>query len=457
VLSTAMLFGLLVAALSVTTYRVLVRQLDRDVTTRLLETANAFQGYLRFSGDQVSLGYDQGDDDEAAFVQEATRYYQVYDAESGRLLTESPGMTPLGLELTSAEVQAARGAGRPVDVNTEYGRLRMVTRDVDHDGRKYLLNMGTPLATLDALGASYRTILIWRVPAGFLVALAAAWWLSVFALRPLTAMAAATNDIDVARLDRRLPVRGARDELDEVATAFNRTLERLESSVGEMRQFSAALAHELRTPLAALRGGIELELRAPGASEPQRQAFASQLDEIDRLTRLIDHILTLARAESGQFHLTFEPVDLGALAASLVEQLEPVAESRALALTCTQENHVVVRGDAGWLQRLLLNLMDNAVKFTPPNGAVEVRVSSDADSAHIAVQDTGIGLTPQDARQVFERFFRADPARTTSVEGAGLGLSLVQWIAEQHHGTVTVDSAHGRGSTFTVTIPLNHA
>jgi two-component system, OmpR family, heavy metal sensor histidine kinase CusS len=292
------------------------------------------------------------------------------------------------------------------------------------------------------------------VPASLLVAALASWWLSGFALRPLSRLAVAASAIDVGTLDRRLPVRGVGDELDQVADAFNQTLGRLEHAVGEMRQFSAALAHELRTPMAALRGEIELGLRSPGTSDAQQHAFASQIEEIDKVARLIDRILTLARAESGQIRLKLEPVDLGTLVASVVEQLLPIAEAHSIDMHGDYAQGVVVNGDTSWLERLLLNLLDNAFKFTKANGRVDVRVNRQGDTGRIDIQDTGIGLSADDAERVFERFFRADRSRSSATEGAGLGLSLVQWIAEQHHGTVTVKSRLGEGTTFTVTLPL---
>ena len=299
----------------------------------------------------------------------------------------------------------------------------------------------------------YRDLLVWRVAPALLVSVLAYWWLSALALRPLSRVAAAAHHIDLTSLDRRLPVRGAHDELDYVATAFNETLARLEHAVGHMRQFSAALAHELRTPLASLRGGIELSLRNPSRTEADRMGLASQLEDIDRLTRLIDRVLTLARAESGQVHLKMAPVDIGALVASLVEQLELVAEARDIELVCERADGLVVEGDQGWLQQMVLNLVDNALKYTNANGRVVVRAAREGDRARIDVQDTGVGLSPDDARQVFDRFFRADPARSSTTEGIGLGLSLVQWIAVQYHGVVTVDSRLGEGSTFTVMLP----
>jgi heavy metal sensor kinase len=296
----------------------------------------------------------------------------------------------------------------------------------------------------------------WSLPLALGAAMLVSWWAARLALTPLARVAVVAKAIDIHTLGKRLPTRGARDELDAVANAFNETLARLEHSVAEMRQFSTALAHELRTPLAALRGGIELMRLRGGHAEADDHAFVSQIEEIDRLRRLIDQILTLSCAENGQIPLAFIPVDLSELARSLVEQLEPVAQANALTLRSESVDKVFVSGDADWLRRLIINLIDNALKFTPPGGAVIVRVSRDVSDARLAVEDTGIGLTTADAQHVFERFFRADPSRSSTTEGAGIGLSLVRWIAERHHGSVTVASRPGRGSTFTLELPLNH-
>lgn len=451
---SAIVFGLLLAGLSLTSYQVLARRLDADATERLMELTDGLHGYLRFGADAASIVYDAGDNDQAVFVHEATRYYQVYDVATGRLAAASGTIAPLGLQLTLGEIQAFRARPDPFDITTEYGRLRLSNSvRTLRDGRTYLLQVGISLAPMDAALKRYRGLLWWRVPVAVVLGAFAAWWLSGFALRPLSRLAASARQVDVNALDRRLPVRGAGDELDGVAVAFNETLDRLEHAVVEMRQFSSALAHELRTPLAALRGEIELALREPGISPARQDAYGSQIEEIDHLTRLIDQILTLARAEAGQIRLTVAPVDLGQLAASLVDQLQPLAEARSIDLSCEPVDAVIVQGDPAWLKRLLLNLLDNALKYTPAGGRVSVRVSRPGDRARIDVQDTGAGLSPADLPRVFERFFRADPARSSSLPGAGLGLSLVQWIVAQHRGQVTVQSRLGEGSTFTVILP----
>jgi heavy metal sensor kinase len=451
---SALVCGLLLSVLSVVSYEVLGRLLDADVTMRLMELTDGLHGYLRFENERPTVEHNAADSAQAAFVQEATRYLRIYDVASGRPLFQSDGFAPLGVHLSPEQVRANRLRLQPFDVSTRYGRVRISNSAIgDRLGREYLVQVGVSLNTMDAALTRYRDLLLWLLPVALIVAAAASWWLAGFALRPLAALAGAAREIDVRTLERRLPTRGVHDELDDVATAFNDTLARLAHSVGEMRQFSAALAHELRTPLAALRGEIELALRGSGREPDVQAALASQIEELDRLARLIDQILTLARAESGQIKLTFAPVDVGALAASLVEQLEPVAQARAIDLRCERNGTVIVNGDAGWLQRLLLNLLDNAIKFTREGGHVVLRVSREAGRAQIDVRDTGIGMPPEVTPHVFERFFQADPARSSGNDGAGVGLSLVKWIVDRHEGTIAVHSRVGEGSTFTVRLP----
>jgi heavy metal sensor kinase len=339
------------------------------------------------------------------------------------------------------------------EVTSEYGHLRVSNSLVPATGAMtYLLQVGVPLGPTDAALRRYRDLLLVGVPACLILAGLGAWWLSAFALKPLSRFAAAAREIDVKTLERRLPTRGVDDELEDVARAFNGALARLEYAVGEMRQFSAALAHELRTPLAALRGEIELALGRLPVRDTNRDRFASQIEEIDRLKRLIEQILTLARAESGQIPLTFTRLDVGELAAALVEQLEPVAQARGIELACDRTAGAVVLGDEEWLRRLLINLLDNALKFTHEGGRVTVRVTRAGGTVAIEVRDTGVGIAPEDRPHVFERFFRSDPSRSSTTEGAGLGLSLVEWIVERHGGAITVESDPGEGTVFRISL-----
>ena len=454
---TAILTAVL-TALGFGYHSALVRQLDDEATSGLNEKARALHGYLRFESGQPVLRFDRFDPDEVAFINDATRYYQVYDARSGRLLTQSPGMESLGLHYTPGEVAELGARSEPHDVHTDRGRLRVTDTVLSPAaGESYLVQIGEPLDNVDRALVGFDGLLLWRLVGGLLLAALLGWWLAGRALAPLSRLATSTHGIGISNLHDRLPRRGADDELDQVADAFNHALARVEQSVGEMRQFSAALAHELRTPLAILRGEAELELAHPLSADQRRERVASQIDEYDRLTRLINQILTLARAEAGEIRLSTAPVGLGGLASSVAEQIEPVAGARNITLTCEVEHDVTVDADAGWLQRLLLILLDNAIKYTPDGGLVSVRVSRTGGDARLIVKDSGAGIPPDALPHLFDRFYRAESAGTRQAPGAGLGLALAKWIAERHGATIDVSSAPGAGSTFVVCLPARSA
>jgi len=448
-------FGVLLVATGVVSYQVLAYQLDADVTANLAELTTGLHGYLRFVDAAPTVAFDPSDPAQAAFVEEATRYFQVFDAVSGQLLVQSDAIKPLGLEFSPPEVRQLRDVRLTHDLHTDYGRLRLSNSVVPANGRSYLLQVGVSLEPMDRALERFLFLLLAGVPLGLVATFVIGRWMARFALTPLARLAESARAISIDDLGRRVPVRGAKDELDDVAAAFNDTLDHLEHAVGEMRQFSTALAHELRTPLAALRGEIEMASQEHGGDLQQRRA--SQLEEIDRLKRLIDQILVLARAEAGEIPLTAGAVDLGALAASLVDQIEPVAQSKEIAMRCHHEHDVIVQGDADWLKRLILNLLDNAIKFTPRGGQVVVDVTRSGDIARLAVRDTGVGIEPDVKPRIFERFFRADPARSRGIDGAGLGLSLAKWIVDRHHGRIDVESEPAHGSTFTASIPIASA
>lgn len=451
----AAIFGLLLAGLSFASYRVLARQLDDNATGRLIELTDGLHGYLRFEHGASTILSDRNDPDQAAFIQEATRYYQVFNANTGDLLMQSDALEPLGLRFTAVEVRAFRDQPRLQDIRTDYGTIRISNSLISSAGQTYLLQVGVSLNSVDSALNVFLQTLLWSVPIGLLAAMLAGRWMTGFGLAPLARFAAATREIDVSNLRQRLPVRGTGDELDEVATAFNETLTRLERAVGEMRQFSTALAHELRTPLAALRGEIEMSLRQPQVDDQQTRRLASQLEEIDRLKRLIAQLLMLARAEAGDIALARVQVDFAGLVAALVDQLEPVADAKGVDLRFEPSGSVSVMADEEWLKRLVLNLVDNAIKFTATGGRVDVRVRADADRAVFQISDTGIGISAELLPRIFDPFVRADPSRSHRTEGAGLGLSLVKWIVDRHNGRIDVQSTPDRGSTFTIYLPLH--
>jgi heavy metal sensor kinase len=287
-----------------------------------------------------------------------------------------------------------------------------------------------------------------------LLAAISGWWLAAQALKPVRSVAEAARQISATHPDRRLPISGARDELDHLAEAFNETLGRLQNALAEMRQFTGNIAHELRTPLATLRAEAEIALMQSVSDEELRRVLASQLEEFEKLTHLINQLLLLARAEAGEFRILKEPVNLAAVARFVSEQIEPLAAAKDISISVEAEPEVTISGDRNWIDRVVINLLDNAIKFTSNGGEIEVLVKREQSSACLEVRDTGEGIPAEALPHIFERFYRADPSRSRDVQGAGLGLSLVQWVVEQHEGRVEVQSEPQKGTCFTVRLPL---
>ena len=452
-LAYAAVLASLLAALGLGYYRLFARQLDVDATSELAELTRGVRGYLRFDGNRVTLSYDRNDPGEAAFIQDAARYLQVYETDSGRLVEQSESLAPLGVRFAPGEIRAFVASPVDFDIHTERRAIRFSNSVVtDGEGAAYLVQVGVPLDARDAALSRLLTLIAWSLPAGLVVVAGVGRWMAGGALAPIARLARVARDIGVEDLHRRVPLRGSGDELDELANEFNGVLARLERAVGEMRQFSAAMAHELRTPLAALRADLETSL----SGAPVDDRIASQLEEVDKLTRLLGQLLTLARAEAGELPVAHEPLALDTLAQSVVETLEPVADAKGVALACDFQDAVDVVGDRGWLERLLVNLVDNAIKFTPTGGRVTVHVGSDGPAAILAVRDTGVGIPTDWLPRIFDRFW-VGPTRVVGQDGAGLGLSLVKWIADEHDATIDVESRAGNGSLFTVRFAVKGA
>jgi heavy metal sensor kinase len=276
-------------------------------------------------------------------------------------------------------------------------------------------------------------------------------------LGPLARMAHDARRITAEDLHERLHADVAGEELEQLRDAFNTTLARLESSFAQLRRFTADASHEIRTPLTALRSVGEVALRSDKSIDEYREVIGTMLEEVDRLSRLSDELLTIARAEAGQTHYAFEPLDLSRLANEVGEQLSVLAEERQQSLVLDANAPVIVNGDRLTLRQALINLIDNAIKYSPEGSAVTVRVRLAGDHGVIEVEDKGAGIAPEHVPRIFERFYRIDPSRSREMGGTGLGLSLVKLAADAHGALVAVESAPGKGSTFRLSVPLHPA
>ncbi|HET9129617.1 MAG TPA: ATP-binding protein, partial [Terriglobia bacterium] len=320
-------------------------------------------------------------------------------------------------------------------------------------GKNYMLQVGMSLQSKQVALDRFIRLTVWLIPLGLLIAGTSGWFMARRVLRPVQDIARAAKLIEVSHLNQRIPLVGSGDEFDQLALTFNETFARLEHAVGEMKQFTGSIAHELRTPLTALRGEAEIALFHGQSPEDFRRVLTSQLEEFQKLTRLIDQLLTLARAEAGEFHLERVDVPLDPLLRYIVETLTLLADEKGVTLQLHSDPDIVVRGDKDWLERALLNLLDNAIKFTPAGGRVTVETAKGQSGIRIDIVDTGSGIPPEALPHIFERFYRANPARDKSIDGVGLGLSLVKWIVEEHRGTIEAVSIPGDGARFTMVLP----
>jgi len=275
------------------------------------------------------------------------------------------------------------------------------------------------------------------------------------AVRPLEKITAAAESINALNLRERLPEPGTRDQIGRLAAVFNRMLARLEASFEAQRRLTDRAAHELRTPLTILKGETQVALCRRRSAEEYEEILRSNLEEIEKMTLMIDNLLLLARYEGGEADLPCQPARLDTIATNVVDDLLPIASDKEVALLIDAGAPLVVRGDPLALERLAFNLVDNAIYYTPRGGKVTVRVSREGDQVNLVVEDTGIGIAPEDIPQLYNRFFRSPTARRMRPEGSGIGLPVVAAIARLHGADIDVTSESGTGTRFVVSFPAN--
>jgi heavy metal sensor kinase len=450
----ATVFTVMLSGFYIATYYLLANALESNLNTELQERAAGLKGYLDFENEQPVIMFDSSDSEESLFVRTATRYYQIYDIATGELVHQSQDLALLGLQFNTVEIRQFNEGPTLMDIQTDQGPLRFYNDHIQSpSGKVFLLQVGMSLQAKQIALDRFIWLMLWLIPLGLVVAGGSGWFMAKRVLKPVQSIAFAARRIEVSHLNQRIPLMGSGDEFDQLATTFNETFSHLENAVGEMKQFTASIAHELRTPLTALRGEAEIALLHSQSTEDFQRVLSSQLEEFQKLTRLIDQLLTLARAEAGEFRLQRAIVPLDPLLKYIVDSLGLLASEKGVSLVLESNPGIVVRGDKEWLERALLNLLDNAIKYTPDGGRVTIRAAKEPSRVRIEIEDTGEGIPSEALPRIFERFYRADPARDKAVEGVGLGLSLVKWIVEEHGGTIEAASHPGDGSRFTILLP----
>jgi heavy metal sensor kinase len=436
-------------------------QSEADLTAGILAESYRARGELveeDSAGRPVLIG------DVAAILEVVPDFLIITHAE-GRVLFASPDARALNygeFEQLHRLVQpplAGRAAGT-VRLEPTGHEIRWLARPLGGAGPQFgwiLAGAGTRRAEL-APGDLLSTMLL-ILPVALLATVLVGSWIARRALQPVDSIITEVREITDGRtLHRRLAVPMIKDELGRLADTLNEMMARLERSFVALRRFTADASHELKTPLTVLRASVERALTTPGLPQDTLATLEEALQEVNRMSELVDALLTLARADEGRAELHREPVDLRDIVAEAGETGELLAEHAGVAMdVTTPAAPVVCAVDRSRVRQLVLNLLTNAVKYTPSGGRVTVELGRDDGQAVLAVADTGIGIAPGDLPHIFDRFWRADAARTRTSEraGAGLGLAICKWIAEAHGGSIEVQSRPGRGSRFTVTLPMS--
>ena len=351
---------------------------------------------------------------------------------------------------------AILSAGNPVSTAAAGSPVRLMASEQVHGTHRFRVVAWTLLALFEDDRLALQSTIRWMIPIALLAAATGGWVLGWRALRPLAAMATQADRIDHRRLDERLLVPNPDDELGRLGTAFNALLDRLAHTVQAQRRFMADASHELRTPVSIARTTAQVMRRGPSRSEAEyRESLDVVAAQTQRLTKMVDDMFILALADIDARPLFVQDLYLDEVLKDCVRAARVLAGTRGISIRMDEPPDMQARGDEGLLRQLIMNLLENAVRHTPDGGTVQLTIRASGGWAELAVEDSGPGVPEADRDRIFERFVRLAPAGSEG--GAGLGLPLARWIAEQHGGTLRVDPRPGAGGRFVVQLPLERA
>ena len=430
--------------------RSLYRITDDALKGQIDDLTNFFEAQKK----NASVAKLQEEVAEAYLLEHSGDYLQIYDESDGAWIFRADFLRKHAFP---QEVGSLSTRARYRDYRLGIS-LRFVAQRIEANGRVFTVQTGLPIDQVNQTLVLFRRDLLIFAPLLLLAAAVGGFWLSRKALSPVDTITRAARTINASNLSDRLVKLTTGDELQRLSDTLNEMLGRIEHAFIRVTQFTADASHELRTPISLIRTEAEIALRKSRGDAEYRDALRHILLEAERTSALVEELLTLARADSGRENLRLTLIDLRPALAETVKGWRQVAETRNLQFTqAIADCELPVLADRKAVQRLLGILLDNAVKYTPPPGVVELRLEARGDKVVMVVRDTGIGIAEQDQTRIFERFYRADKARNRELGGAGIGLAIAEWIVQQHSGSIAVQSSLGSGSTFFVEFPLQPA
>jgi len=329
--------------------------------------------------------------------------------------------------------------------------LRVATRTASPFVLQVAYPVSSTTTTLDHLLRIFAIL----IPVMLFVALASGWVMAGVVLQPINDIGSLARQITARNLNRRIPERAVKDELGRLIDVMNGMIARFQASFEDIRTFSMNVAHELKTPLAILKGESEIALAKPLSEEETKDLINTYLEETSRMARIVDDLLLLAKADVGQVPMERELIDIRSMVEDLYEDAQLLSSGKNLHIELVKNEVAVVSGDRLRLRQLFRILLTNAIQYTDPGGWVHLACRCEGTNAIVSVEDSGIGIPTESIERIFERFYRVDQARTRSKGGSGLGLSIAKWIVDAHGGSIRVHSEPGKGSRFEVSLPLN--
>ena len=456
---TAWYAGLLMGALllfGISVYLGLERYLDWTLQNTLGSECRTIGTELLSQLPKKNNDWLKTEIDEAYAPEVNSRFIRVHRHGTGVIyLSGEPkeaGFDPSQISFPPGE---SRDAVRRVRLATGQPLLIRAMSFTTPDGSRFVVESGMPDSQIQLVLHGLLLTLAIYTPLLVFLALAGGYWLMRHSLQPIDDITLKAEGITSTNLNERLPVIRTGDELERLSVALNRMITRLDEAFQHVNRFSADASHELRTPLTIL----QLELEGIANNHPLSLLFEEQivsaLEETQRMSRIVENLLTISRLDAGEARLNRLPLDLGSLVQSTGSEMKILSQEKSIALTIFTEDGISVKGDRTRLQQIVVNLIDNAIKYTSEGGRVEVRVRGESSVAILEVEDNGVGIPAHAIPHVFERFYRVDKARSRASGGAGLGLSIVKAICAAHDGEIHVSSLEGRGSCFQVRLPID--
>jgi len=467
-----LILGILLISFSSFLYLTLSRSLYRDVDHKLRSLAELIASESTSPLSKFGFGNIDQALEATMNLKPIGKFIQVLD-ESGRIGRTSENLKSVQLPISLNALRNGSKGLVTYETNHSLGNtpLRIITYPVKENNQvTKMIQVASSLEDVEDALNTLLIILIVTVPSILMIASLGGQFLANKALKPVDRVTQTARMITSQNLNQRIQTLKVKDEISRLIDTFNEMISRLDQSFRQIKQFTTDASHELKTPLTILKGEVEVALRKKRPLHEYEQILESNLEEIDRMSKIVEDLLLLSKADIGEIRLNREDIHLTRFISGLTEQMKILAQPKNIRIEISNhQNEIHVFGDTLRMRELFINLIENGIKYTEAGGSILITLTKETDGslspltpkgkkaatfAKITVADTGIGIAKEDQEKIFNRFFRVDKARSREQGGSGLGLSICKWIVEAHQGEITVESEPGKGSSFIVRLPL---